>query len=286
MIRTRLIAMCVIGVLATSACDRKATGQVAAVVDGEEITLQEINAELAAAQIPQGADKKAIQNAALQRIVERRLMADVAKDDGLDKQPEFLLRRRQLEDLLLVQMLGQKAGRSLRVPSDAALDAYIAQHPTQFANREVLALDQIQFPMPADPAKLKALEADHSMDAVATRLKQLGIQFQRGNGRLDTLQVPPETLKSIEALPAGEPFVLPANGSVSVSVITGRTPSPVAGPQARPIAVQMMRNEALGKALQQRLVAKKASAKITYQPGFEPPKASDAKPGAPKPPAT
>ena len=70
-------------------------------VDGEEITLQEINAELATAQVPQGADKKAIQTAALQRIVERRLMAGVAKDDGLDKQPEYLLRRRQLEDLLL-----------------------------------------------------------------------------------------------------------------------------------------------------------------------------------------
>jgi hypothetical protein len=43
-----------------SACDREATGQVAAVVNDEEITLQEINAEIAALQIPETADKKAV----------------------------------------------------------------------------------------------------------------------------------------------------------------------------------------------------------------------------------
>jgi peptidyl-prolyl cis-trans isomerase C len=42
-----------------SACNREATGQVAAVVNDDEITLQEVNAEIAALQIPDSADKTA-----------------------------------------------------------------------------------------------------------------------------------------------------------------------------------------------------------------------------------
>ena len=73
----------VLGSLA--ACKQEATGQVAAVVNGEEITLQEVNSEIGGAELPQNVDRKAIQQAALQRIIERRLLAQAAKDDGLDK---------------------------------------------------------------------------------------------------------------------------------------------------------------------------------------------------------
>ncbi|QGN56087.1 peptidyl-prolyl cis-trans isomerase [Novosphingobium sp. Gsoil 351] len=255
-----------------AACGREPGGQVAAVVGDDEITLQEINAEIGSAQIPKGADAKVIQRSALQRIVERRLLADMARDDGLDKQPEFIIRRRQLEDALLLQLLRNKAGRSIRIPSEATLDKYVAAHPARFAERALLKLDQIRFPMPADPTKLRALEADHSIDAVASSLKGLGIAYERVPATLDSSQLPPAVLARIQALPAGEPFIVPAGGIVSVSVVNGRLPAPIVGTAARPIAVQMIRNEELEKSLEQRFKAKKAAVKIEYQPGFEPPK--------------
>ena len=94
-------AVCFIGAVLLGGCQKEATGQVAAVVNGEEITLQEINAELAQLQVPEGVDRAQVQQAALQRIVDRRLLAQAAKEDGLDATPEFLVRHRQLEDALL-----------------------------------------------------------------------------------------------------------------------------------------------------------------------------------------
>ena len=267
--------------LVVSGCSREPAGQVAAVVGDDEITLQEINAEIGTAQVPKGADAKLVQQAALQSIIQRRLLAGLARDDGLDKQPDYIIRQRQLDDALLVQILRDQAGRSIRVPDEAALDKYIAAHPGRFANRALLRLDQIRFPMPTDPTKLRALEADHSMDAVATTLKGLGIAFERVPATLDSSQLPPAVLPRIEALPAGEPFIVPDGGIVSVSVVNGRLPAPLVGATARPIAVQMIRNEELAKNLEQRFKAKKAAVKIEYQPGFEPPKS-----GTPAKPAT
>ena len=83
-----LIGSCALALLALSGCKREATGQVAAVVNGDEITLAELNQEIAEARIPPSADKKAVQQAALQKIVDRRLITQVAKEDGIDKQPE------------------------------------------------------------------------------------------------------------------------------------------------------------------------------------------------------
>ena len=80
-----------------------------------------------------------------------------------------------------------------------------------------------------------------------------------------------ERLTRIRALPAGEPFVVPEGGMVTVAVITGETPRPVDEARARPAAVQMMRNRSLSEAMRARLDSEKAKAKIEYQPGFAPP---------------
>jgi EpsD family peptidyl-prolyl cis-trans isomerase len=259
-----------LGTVLLAACEREATGQVAAVVNGEEITLQEINAELSQMQVPSGVDKEQVQQAALQRIVDRRLLAQAAREDGLDQSPEYLIRRRQLEDALLVQLLGERTGRTTAVPDPAALDKFVAENPAVFGGRTVFTVDRIQFPLPSDVESLKALENEHSMDAVAARLRQMGVEFTRGEAAMDSAQLGQARLDRIRALPEGEPFVIPEGGLVTVAVITGGTPQPVEGDQARPVAAQLMRNQSLSGAMRKRLEAEKAEAKIEYQEGFSP----------------
>jgi peptidyl-prolyl cis-trans isomerase C len=279
-------ASCLIGSVLLSGCQKEATGQVAAVVNDEEITLQEINTELGQTQIPEGVNKEQVQQAALQRIVERRLLAQAAREDGIDQTPEFLIRRRQLEDALLVQLLGEKLGRTTAVPEGTAVDTFMRQNPAVFGGRAILTVDRIQFAMPSDANKLRALEGDHSMDAVAASLGEMGIQFSRGAAQVDSAVLGQERLNRIRALPEGEPFVIPENGMVTVAVITGETPQPVQPDQGRPVAVRMMRNQSLADAMRSRLDSEKAKAKIEYQTGFAPPSpaasgAAGAKPATP-----
>jgi EpsD family peptidyl-prolyl cis-trans isomerase len=271
---------CVLGIVLLGGCQKEATGQVAAVVNGDEITLQEVNAELAQMQLPEGVNKTEAQKAALKRIVDRRLLAQAARDDGMDKTPEFLIRSRQLQDALLVQLLGQRIGRSTAVPDSGAVDAFIRKNPAVFSGRTMYTIDRIQFPVPAHVENLKALEQDHSMDAVAARLRQMGIQFTRGPAQMDSAQLGQERLDRIHALAPDEPFVLPEGGIITIAEITGSEAKPVENDQARPVAVQIMRNQSLSAAMRQRLDGEEAKADIKYQQGFSPPApaSSDAAP--------
>lgn len=253
-----------------AACDKKPTGQIVAVVNGEEISLAELNQELRGARIPDNADKKAIMRQLLQRVVDRRLLAQAAKEQGIDRDPAYVSTQRRMSEDLLVQMYAKKAADGIKVPDAAAIDRYISENPAMFSQRSRLKLDQIVFDMPANPATLKQFENDHSLAAVATTLNKLNIKFAQGEGALDTATVPPQLLQQINALPAGEPFVVPVNGKVVVSVVKGREPVAIPAERARPMAVEAIRGQGLSKIGESRLKEARAKAKIEYQADYAP----------------
>lgn len=265
-------AVSMFGLLVLGGCSKEPTGQVVAIVNGEEITLQELNAEIADLKVPANADKKEVQAAALQRIVDRRLMALSAKAADLDKDPEYILRERRGDEAMLVQLYAKRALDAIRVPDAATIDKYIAANPEKFAQRTQIKVDQIAFPVPANPDALEALEPAKTMDAVVAELQKQNIQFKRGEAQMDSAMVPPDMLAQIEKLPPGEPFIVPLNGFVTVNVITGKVPVPVSPEDARAMAAQAIRSDELRKVGEQRLKEAKAKAKVEYQPGYGPPK--------------
>lgn len=259
------------GALALSGCEKAAEGQVAAVVNGEEITLQEINAALAQVNAPEGVDKKVLQQRALQQIVDRRLLAQAARESGIDQDPAYLIRERQLSEALLVQMYAQKAGTTLKVPDQNAINNYTEKHPFAFANRTVYAVDQIVFPAPENLEDLKALESANTLEQVGATLTEMGIPFQAKSAQMDSAQVPPAMMAQIVSLSPGEPFVIPTGATVTASVIKAQQKVPFNAEQSGPVAVKAIRNEEMAKIMKQRLGDAKAKAEITYQSGFEPP---------------
>jgi len=279
-----LIAVATLSLMAT-ACQKKAEGQVVAIVNGEEITLPELNAEIQELNVPESVDKNIVRQRVLQRLIDRRLLVQAAKEAGVDRDPAYLTQERRMQEQLLVSMYGRKAMDTIKVPDTAAVDRWIAAHPAMFSDRKRLRLNQIGFAAPQDQAAQQRLEAAfkdiHTLDGIAAKLTELGIQFQRGQGALDSATMRPEALRQLLALPAGEPFVVPSGGRVVVSTIAGIDSVAVPTEQARQMAVQAMRQEELNKIGEQRLTEAKAKAKIEYQTGFEPPASGTGNSSAP-----
>jgi EpsD family peptidyl-prolyl cis-trans isomerase len=263
--------------MATSGCDKQATGQSVAVVNGEEISQTELNAELQAANVPESVDKKEVMPQLLQRVVDRRLVAQRAAEQGLDKTPDFLGKQRRMNENLLIGLYGERQADTVKVPTAQEISAFIAANPSMFQGREILALNQLIFDRPADLNVLKGLQNAHSLDAVAAALGQLGIPFQRNQGRLDTASVPPPIAKQINGLPPGEPFVVPAGNKIVVSAIAGRQSAAMPAQESQRIAAEQIRRQKLGEMMERQLKEMRAAAKIEYQPGFAP--KADAKAG-------
>lgn len=262
-------------------CNRDAPkGQVVATVNGEDVTQQELNTELGSTNVAQGMDKQEAQRLLLQRVIERKLVDGLAKQRNIDSSPEYLAQRRRLDEILLAQLYAKQQLAAVAVPSGADITKFMGDNAGMFSARQQLLLDQIRFARPANVSVLNGLDAVHSLDGVAAFLREHGVKFDRQAASLDSAALPAPLLAQVNRLPAGEPFVIPAGGLLTINVVTGRKAVANDPQQARAVAAQAWRSQKQQQALADQIAAARKSATITYQKGFAP---AAGAPGAPAP---
>lgn len=269
----RILAAISLAVLA-SGCNRKAEGQTVAVVNGNEITVADLNFALSQARVPEGADKTLARSQVLQQLVDRRLLAQQAHEEGIDKTAEYLNAQRRADEDLLIQLLATRRLKTAQLPSNREIDNYIATHPESFANRQTWSLTQVMYPTPTDNATRTDIVAAKTMDQLIAVLKNHNVAYQQQNSQLDTAAIPPDLYSKLNAVPAGEPFAVSAGNRTVASVVTGREPHALTGDQAKPIAVDAIRKTQTATALEGLLKSRRSSAKIEYQAGYGPPGAA------------
>ena len=174
------------------------------------------------------------------------------------------------EDLLLNILIGKKLNTS-QLPSANEIASYEAAHPQIFAGREIWTLDQIIYPISKDASVNAKLGAAKTLPEVAQILTASNIQFNRGSRKVDTAVFPNDIYAQISRVGPGEPFIAPGADKAVANVISAREPAPLAGDQARAVALNAMRKDDATKIVQDRVKDLRAKAKIQYQPGFEPP---------------
>lgn len=122
-------------VLVLAACSEPLpTGQILAIVDGDDVTQRDLAAE--------GPFEQGKSAGVLRDLVDRRLLADAARVHGIEQTPEFLAALRRAREQLLVQGLGRQLSTRIPDPRPAEIAAYIASHPLAFAGRSAVTLER------------------------------------------------------------------------------------------------------------------------------------------------
>jgi peptidyl-prolyl cis-trans isomerase C len=256
--------------LVASACQKQASGQTVAVVNNEEITAAELNDALRNDANLAGSNSKEARSQELQKLIARKLLVQQAKADGLDKSPDFINQQRRAIDDLLINTLVAKRLSTAQVPTADDINKFQASHPETFAGREIWTLDQIIYPLPQSAAVGAQLSAAKTLDQVAQALTSAGVQFKRDTKKVDTAVFPHAIYTQVANVKDGEPFIVPGPDKAIANVITTREPAPIAGNEARTVALNGIRREQADKVIQDRVKSLKSSAKIEYQPGFAP----------------
>ncbi len=262
-------------------------GQVVATVDGKDVTIHELNAELQGTQLPANINaeqRKQVEQAALQQVVNRRILADIARERGLDKTPMFLLQERRSGEQILVQMLQRQMSTAVKAPSQTEVATFIAQNPDIFAERKIFAVDQIQFQTPQNANILRKYEPLTTMDQVEAMLKQDGLQYKRAPATLDVASANPELVQQVLKMDREDIFIIPAGRVMVANLITDTRVQPLTGEQAQQLAGGMIQQRKFQDLVKNDLEpkVKQAEGEVKYQAGFAPP----AKGAAPKAGAT
>ena len=273
-----IVALFAVAALLVAGCGNKAgkdqlpKGQVVASVDGEDITVHELNAELSGMPAANAAQQDALRRAVVQRLVERRALADYARQKALDELPDFTLQQHRAEEMILVGLLQrQLAGRIAPASRDDA-DRFIAAHPALFAQRRIYDLDQLAFDRPRDVGLLKAMQPMSALGDIERLLDANGIAHRRLGGQIDVLKADPRLVAAVSRLPAGDVFALPVGGQIVAAQVIGVRTVPFTGEDAIRYARNAVQRQRMRQATEGELepVLRKSRQTVKYQPGFEP----------------
>ncbi len=265
-------------VFLASGCDRLkgdagAKGPVAATVDGEKITVSDLQTELKANGAAQP-DNPEVQKLALQRVIARKLLAKYAKEKGLSDTAEAKVMEAAALETLAATLAQRDAVDKIAAPTDAEVSAFVTEHPEMFAKRTIYLVEAVTLDKAPDAALEEALKPVDDYGDVLKVLDDRKATYKRGQTQLDTLQMDPKLTAQIGALKPNQAFVLPTPPTVAVARIQASRVQPLVGPQALQVARQILTNQRRNKAADDRLkgLMKAAESKITYGAGFAPPK--------------
>jgi EpsD family peptidyl-prolyl cis-trans isomerase len=269
------------------------TGQVVAKVGDREITLRELRVEVGDATAPDPAARKALEMSALNNIIGRIILADAARERGLDKTPDFALQKQRLTDGLLAQTLQQKLIADTPAPTNDDLQHYMNEYPDSFIQRKVFTLDQVRLPRAIPPDVIKSLQPLKTLPEIEAVLDKNHIPHERKTATLDAASADPRLIQKIVQLPRDDLFLVPEGQALVVNQIKSVSVVPFTGQPAmdfaRKVLTRQQVQDAVGRSF--KAIMEKAKPKVQFNKDYAPPKAAPAPAGAtpavpPKAPTT
>jgi EpsD family peptidyl-prolyl cis-trans isomerase len=262
------------------------SGQVVATVDGEEITLRELRAEMGALTIADPNQRRQAEQQALQAIVQRKVLAKAAQEQKLDKSPDYALLKQRALELSLVQSLQDSLIKRVPASTQEEAEEFIAAHPDSFAERKIFIVDQIRTPQPGDPALVEKIKPLNTLDEVAALFTREQVPFQRVNDHIDARTADPAVIEQVLKLRAGEVFGYQSGPLLILNTIKETRVEPFTGEAAVKSAMERLRQKHIQEAaaIEVNRILEAAKSKIVYNKQFQP--APPAKPAVPAPTPT
>jgi len=235
-----------LGAITLAGCGKKdqaaGSGQVVAHVGDDVVTTQELENEYRLANVP--ADKQkdpTVVKQVLSELVLRKYLAQKAIEAKLDREPSVLLDILRSRTQVLASAYVSRAVASKAI-NQADVDKYIAANPLKFANRQVITVDQIAFPIgPTSQSAIDASKDATSLEEVDQKLTVMGIAHNRSAGMFNTGEISEDFFNLIQAKKADNVFFVRAGPNGVFFKVKGEELRPLQGEAAANLARQLLR---------------------------------------------
>jgi len=285
--RPTMVAAAVLLLAGLSACGNKESkpGQALASVNGEEVTVLQLNEELQRAGVP-AAQQDAASKQILESLIDRQLLLNEAAKEKLDRDPKVMQSIERAKAMIVAQAYIQKKIGAPTRPSADEVAEYFDKHPQFFSNRKQLDMRELVVASKDMESSVKAtIDSAKSLDEVAAWMEQHKVNFVRTQLSRTTADLAPELSGKLLSLPKGQLFIIKEGERSMVITIADVKDAPVTLEQAKGQIEQFLFNKKNKEAADAELARLRTGAKIVYLNGRSAPEKAAAAPAASAPAA-
>lgn len=263
--------------IVTTACGKKDQAetktpetQVVAKVNDDEISVHQVNFQLARMGQVTPAQSKEASKQILTRLVDQQLLKQQALEAKLDRDPRILQALESSKSEILAQAYLDQLMSKVAKPSKAEVDTFYKDHPELFSNRRIYRLQELVVDVSKEnlPEIESGLKDIKSIGEVAAWLKSKNYPFTANSNVRAAEQLPLEMLKKLQSLKDGDLMMVPTGRSLNVLHLVTSQLTPITRANAAPYIEQYFLNQNKSKLAKKEMEALNSKAKIEYVGAF------------------
>lgn len=246
--------------------DKKPATQVAAKVNGDEISVHQINAALMQGG-PYTGDPKNAGRQVLERLIDQQLLVQKAIDAKLDRDPNVLTALENARRQILAQAYIDRTLSENVTPTSDEIKKYYAAHPEIFGKRRLYRFQEVLAAIENED-QMKGLQAvlakNQNMNDVIAWLREKGIKFNMSFSMKASEQLPRNLLPKLATMKQGDVMFYPAGNRALVVQLTGWQELPMSEPEAAPYIAQALLTQKRGEQANEEVKRLRTAAKVEY----------------------
>ena len=251
--------------------DKKPATQIVAKVNGDEITVHQLNGALAKIPNVTQENADAVRKEVLEKLINQQLAVQQAEKNKIDRSAEVVMMMDAAKrEILTKAYLGQLVS-NLPQPSDQEVTKFYDEHPELFAQRRIYKLQEIVIPAKDAPAEeiRQVATNSKSMEEIVGWLKDKNIQHRTAGATRAAEQISLAMLSQIASMKDGETKVIETPEALTVVHLVSSEVSPVDREVAMQRIPRFLANEQAKEIINEDLERLKATAKIEYLNDFQ-----------------
>lgn len=271
--QARLLSACAMA-LVLSACgesaSKKAVTQVAAKVNGEEISIHQINVVMSHLQPTVSGSPEQLRRNVLDKLIDQQVLYGQAVEKKLDRDPRVMMLIDAAKREIVAQAYMDTLVQSQSKVGLSEVHEYYLANPALFSRRKIYTLEEISFP--ANPEVQESLsrmvEEGKGMEEIGKYLTGKGIDFKIARGVRAAEQIPLDLLPSLVLVADGKLAVIESGKQHYVMHVVSSQAAPIDEARARQNIEIFLSNQQTQRMATQELKRLKANARIEYLGDF------------------
>ena len=259
--------------LGLSSCghdDKPKVTQVAAKVNGEEISVHQINSLLAKTPNLTVEMAEKVRAEVLEKLIDQELMYAQARSKKLDRTPEVVSAIEAAKHEIIARAHLEQLASTLPKVTEQEIKDYYSNNKPLFAERRIYNLEELSIEAKPDVLpKLKTLvDTTKNLDELASAMTALGAQARKGAATRAAEQIGLDLLPQLAQVKDGDNALIIGSKNYLVVHVLDSKSEPISAEQAAPKIAQFLQSQRVQKAINDETKRLRDAAKVEYQGEF------------------